>query len=69
MCNILGRIITVEQANAEAKADAQPPMFYMYFWRTNRGIIRKTGFVRICACGKRQRWAKTKKELLKEQTK
>ena len=64
MCKEIGRIITVNQANAEEelKAHNNPPSFYCYYWRTHTGELRKTGYVHICKCGQFQFWSKNKKD-------
>lgn len=65
MCDLIGEIITVKEANRreEDKAKNNTPSCYCYYWRTSSGKLRKTGFVRICKCGQSQKWAARKKDL------
>jgi hypothetical protein len=66
MCHKLGKIITVQEANRqeEVKAQNNSPSYYCYYWRTNTGRVRETGYVLICKCGKFQYWGKTQKSLI-----
>lgn len=58
MCKKLQRIMSVRYANMLEERNKR----YMY-WRTNKGQLRLTGWVGVCACGSTERWASTQREL------
>lgn len=61
MCKQTGNIITIAEAQRRAEdAASKNPAHYFYYWRTNSGRLRKTGYVWICACGKVEAWGMTK---------
>jgi hypothetical protein len=61
MCNKLGKVIPVTDANQLARTQKNTNYgHFIFYWRTNLGELRTTGYVAFCQCGKFQKWNKTK---------